>query len=178
MHPHRYAVMLMVSHDGIEAFDRTPFEPYAIRFMERSFIDGIAPPHVSLCYLSYPERYPRSFIEPYEARIRTIISSFGTVSLDVEGFTTLEVDEGSVVCWRILDDTVLRAMNRALVEELGSAVPHLREMPFDPHIGLALVRDSPGMRALIEESRERARITFSSAMIYYPQGAREILGYG
>ena len=175
MHPRRYAVMLMVSPESYDAFDRTPFEPYAVRFMERSFVDGVAPPHVSLCYFSYPERYPSSFIERYEERIAAIISSFGAVSLEVEGFTPLDVSEGVVVCWRIIDDTVLRAMNRALVEELGTVVPHLREMPFEPHIGLVLLRDEPAARALIAESRVRARITFSSVMIYYPEGAREIL---
>ncbi|MFT4308614.1 MAG: 2'-5' RNA ligase family protein [Candidatus Woesearchaeota archaeon] len=174
MHPRRYAVMLMVSPESYDAFDRTPFEPYAVRFMECSFVDGVAPPHVSLCYLSYPERYPRSFVERYEECIAAIISSFGAVSLEVEGFTTLDVSDGVVACWRILDDTVLRAMNRALVEELGSMIPHLREMPFEPHIGLALLRDEPAARALIAEPEARTRITFSSVMIYYPEGARVV----
>lgn len=152
--------------------------------MSRMTAGDIAPQHLSICYFSYPERYPPELINALLPRIRAVAARSMPLKVQVQGL------EGGwergwelpAIMWHIVDFGETRGFHDAIREELKNSIKHFNEEDvFEPHIGIALAHeDTVELRRIVEGSRNDAvfTLTLKALQIFYPDGPQEIFRHG
>lgn len=178
--------MLMAAKSVYTQFNplRKQLLPYTKFFMEPSFSNNIAPQHVSLCYFSYEDRYPKELVQQWIPDIKSIISMYLPIRLRVCGLQGWweRKEDFPVLCWNVLDWTKIDALHKEIIQTFADRVKHFSDktLAFSPHIGVAYCPDAKigDLKQIVAASKNHEHefeLTFDSAYIFFPEGPEKIL---
>jgi hypothetical protein len=191
-HPHTYGVMVMVDKKDYNYISkyRKKLKPYVEFFMKKDNFENIAPQHISMCYFSYPDKYPKEYVIKLLPKIKEIAEKYLPLKVAVKGLLggweigfkspVSSGQESPVIMWNITDFTKINRFHEELISALKSKVQHFNEknLDFSPHIGIALGKQEnlPQLKRLVQQSKHDKEIilTLSSVQIYFPTGPEEV----
>jgi 2'-5' RNA ligase len=150
--------------------------------MKPELFGDIAPPHISMCYFSYPDKYPRERIKLLVPKIIAVLKKYLPLKVKVKGLMgAWEIDLGVPgILWNIQDFSKINQFHNELIDVLKEDIEHFNdpEMDFSPHIGLALGNPEKieELKKIIKESKQNKEIelTIDRIQIFYPEGPEEI----
>ena len=184
-HPNRYAVMLMVSKNDYKFLDkyRPLLDPHVEFYMKEETFDDIAPQHVSLCYFSYEEKYPKEYIKKLIPKIKKIAKKFAPIKVTVKGLLGgWEMGwDFPVIMWNIENLEEINKFHNELISALKEYIEHFNdsELNFEPHIGIALAKrtDLPSLKEIVKRSKNDrpVEINLDRITIFFPDGPEEIM---
>ncbi len=183
-HPHRYGLMAMVSKKDYIKFEtyKKVLSPYVKFFMKEDFFEDIAPQHISLCYFSYPDKYPEEYVQKQVPKIIKIIKKHFPLKIKVKGLLGgWDVGIGvPAILWNIIDFKEINKMHKEIILALKEDIEHFSdsEMDFTPHIGVALGKEDKidELKKIINQSKEdnEIELTIDRFFIFYPNGPKQI----
>lgn len=183
-HPHEYGLMALVSREDYILLDkyRKKLDPLVKFYMRPDFFEGVAPQHISLCYFSYPDKYPEEFVEKLAPKINKIAAKFLPLKVKVQGLKGgWELGLGvPAIVWNIIDLKKISQFRAELVAELKKDIAHFNdpEVDFTPHIGIALGKEeeTAKLKEIVEKSRndKPVELTINEIFIFYPKGPKRI----
>lgn len=125
-HQNRYALMLMAAKSVYSKLNplRKQLLPYTKFFMEPSFSNNIATQHVSLCYFSHEDKYPKELVQEWIPEINSIILRHMPITLRVRGLQGWweRKEDFPVLCWNVLDWTKIEALHKEIIQTFANRV--------------------------------------------------------
>jgi 2'-5' RNA ligase len=183
-HPHRYGLLFMVSKEDYNHLNKykLKLDPYVKFYMKEECFNDIAPQHISLCYFSYPEKYPKEVIKKLVPKINRIAKKFIPMKIKVKGLLGgWELGWGfPVIMWNIVDFGKINEFHKKLITSLKKDVEHFNDvdLDFEPHIGIALGNDEflPKLKEIVENSKSDSEfeLILDKLSIFFPEGIEEI----
>ena len=139
-HPNKFALMAMVNENDYEMFNdyRKKLSDFVEFFMEKDFVNDVAPQHISLVYFSYPDKYSESYVKKFLPVIKKLIQKYITLTIKVKGLNL----DFPVITWNIIDYGNVKLLRKELIKELSPHFKHLLDMEkdFKIHVGVALAK--------------------------------------
>jgi len=182
-HPHKYGLMAMVAKEDYKFLEKykKKLDKYVKFYMKPNFFDDIAPQHVSLCYFSYPEKYPEEFVKKLVPKINEITKNYLPLKLKIKGLLWGgELIGVPVILWNILDLGIINKFHNELIDALKKDIKHFNDpkIDFTPHIGVALIKKEyqEEVKKIINESRddEEIELILDRLFIFYPKSPKQI----
>lgn len=181
-HPHKYGLMAMAAIRDNAKFEkyRKLLSPHVDFFMENNFVNDIAPPHLSICYFSYPQKYPKEAVKKLVPKIVHILEDRMPLKIKAKGLKMLTL-EHNFVAWNIIDWGNIPGLRKQIILKLSSEIEHFRDphLDFTPHIGLAAIKKGheEEVRFITDESinDEEMEIELDRIYIYYPDRPEKII---
>ncbi len=183
-HPHRYGLMLMVSKKNYAHLEKykAELDPYIKFYMKPDFFDDIAPQHISICYFSYPEKYPEEIASKLVPKINTVIKKHLPLKIKIKGLMGgWEIGLGApAILWNIISFDNINTVHHEIIAALKNDIEHFNdpETDFTPHIGIALgkAEDTTILKEIIEKSKNDPiiELTIDRVYIFYPNGPKQI----
>jgi len=186
-HPHRYGILAMVRKKDYKHFSKYQklLKNHVQFFMKKEFFNDIAPQHLSICYFSYPENYPKEYIEKLVPKIRSVIRNNLPLQVKVKGLIGWwELSIGvPALLWNITDLGNFPKLHKEVVKTLAPYIEHFNdpEMDFTPHIGVALCKKEKfkEIKKIVDHSKEDKEqvLIIDRFYIFYPNEPKEVFSH-
>ena len=183
-HPHRYGLLFMVSKKDYKYLNKykKKLDPNIKFYMKKDFFDDVAPQHISMCYFSYPNKYPEEVVSKLVPKIIEISKKYLPFKVKVKGLLGgWELGwDFPVIMWNITDFKMINEIHDELVGVLKKDIEHFNDpkLDFDPHIGIALGDETKieELKKIVGESKKdpEFELTIDRIYIFYPNGPKEI----
>ncbi|MFH1917077.1 MAG: 2'-5' RNA ligase family protein [Nanoarchaeota archaeon] len=143
-HPHRYGFMILTQKSDYTFLERykKKRDPLVQFYMKPEFFNNIAPQHLSLCYFSYPDKYPSTYIKRLIPKLIPIIKKHMPIQVRAQGFQGgWEIGlSNPAILWNITDYKKTNQFHNEIIQALQKDIQHFNdpETDYTPHIGIAL----------------------------------------
>jgi len=183
-YPNKYGLMLMVDKKDyrfIKKYKKN-LDPYVEFYVNPKMFNDVAPQHISLCYFSYPEKYPKEHIKKLIPKIIKIAKKYLPIKLKVKGLMGgWELNWGfPVIMWNVVDYNNINKFHKEIINSLKEEVEHFNDpdLEFEPHVGIALGKNESieELKTIINATKkdEEFEIQLSSLEIFFPSAPEKI----
>jgi 2'-5' RNA ligase len=183
-HPHVYGLMAIVDKKDYRFLSKykKQLNPYVEFYMKKEVFDNIAPQHISLCYFSYPKKYPQKYVKQLIPAINKVAKKYLPLKIKVQGLKgAWELGWNfPAILWNIKNFKEINKFHKELIKILKCKIKHFndKDLDFTPHIGIALGKKEkiPELKRIVSKSKKDKiiELNISSLQIFFPKGPEEI----